>query len=247
MARPLRRWAFHLTPTSGSWLNAVETFFSAFTRPAAQAQGLPLDPSSCREINRHLAGHNEIIHRQDLTKRPRIDALLRAEVEGIRRIAAAYPPAEFRGHTQAAARPVPVGRARRQMTPPGLGSGARASAPAPLAGGLGVMTGLASRRPVGFVPEKLLVATVRHDMVHHGRRHHAPQGLAGGTQRVARQEDSSGPAPARTVAAACRARPLPVQRPLHRRRALRPQRSVQGRLDRHGESPRQARPAARGV
>ena len=26
------RWTFHFTPTSGSWLNAVETFFSALTR-----------------------------------------------------------------------------------------------------------------------------------------------------------------------------------------------------------------------
>jgi transposase len=26
------RWIFHFTPTSGSWLNAVETFFSALTR-----------------------------------------------------------------------------------------------------------------------------------------------------------------------------------------------------------------------
>jgi hypothetical protein len=26
------RWVFHFTPTSGSWLNAVETFFSTLTR-----------------------------------------------------------------------------------------------------------------------------------------------------------------------------------------------------------------------
>ena len=26
------RWTFHFTPTSGSWLNAVETFFSTLTR-----------------------------------------------------------------------------------------------------------------------------------------------------------------------------------------------------------------------
>jgi hypothetical protein len=26
------RWTFHFTPTSGSWLHAVETFFSALTR-----------------------------------------------------------------------------------------------------------------------------------------------------------------------------------------------------------------------
>jgi transposase len=28
------RWVFHFTPTSGSWLNAVENFFSALTRRA---------------------------------------------------------------------------------------------------------------------------------------------------------------------------------------------------------------------
>jgi transposase len=27
-----QRWTFHYTPTSGSWLNAVESFFSAMTR-----------------------------------------------------------------------------------------------------------------------------------------------------------------------------------------------------------------------
>jgi len=26
------RWIFHFTPTSASWLNAVETFFSKMTR-----------------------------------------------------------------------------------------------------------------------------------------------------------------------------------------------------------------------
>ena len=26
------RWVFHFTPTAGSWLNAVETFFPALTR-----------------------------------------------------------------------------------------------------------------------------------------------------------------------------------------------------------------------
>ena len=30
------RWTFHFTPTSGSWLNAVETFFSALTRKRIQ-------------------------------------------------------------------------------------------------------------------------------------------------------------------------------------------------------------------
>jgi hypothetical protein len=36
------RWTFHFTPTSASWLNAVEGFFSALTSAAAQARRLLL-------------------------------------------------------------------------------------------------------------------------------------------------------------------------------------------------------------
>ena len=32
MARPSSRWTFHFTPTSASWLNAVEGFFATLTR-----------------------------------------------------------------------------------------------------------------------------------------------------------------------------------------------------------------------
>ena len=32
MAARHPRWTFHFTPTSASWLNAVETFFDKFTR-----------------------------------------------------------------------------------------------------------------------------------------------------------------------------------------------------------------------
>ena len=32
MARPHPRWAFHFTPTSASWLNAVEGFFAKLTK-----------------------------------------------------------------------------------------------------------------------------------------------------------------------------------------------------------------------
>jgi transposase len=37
------RWTFHFTPTSASWLNAVENFFSKMTRPAHPPRRLPLD------------------------------------------------------------------------------------------------------------------------------------------------------------------------------------------------------------
>ena len=36
------RWTFHFTPTSCSWLNAVEGFFAKLTRTTAQARRLPL-------------------------------------------------------------------------------------------------------------------------------------------------------------------------------------------------------------
>jgi hypothetical protein len=73
--------------------------------------------------------------------------------------------------------------------PPG-GSG---SAPAALACGLGIMAGLAGRRPVGLVPEQPLVATVRHDMIDHGRRHHTPLSPARGAERVLHQVGSPRP------------------------------------------------------
>jgi transposase len=41
------RWTFHFTPTSGSWLNAVETFFSALTRRRSGA-ACSARSSSCR-------------------------------------------------------------------------------------------------------------------------------------------------------------------------------------------------------
>ena len=52
------RWTFHFTPTSGSWLNAVETFFSALTRRRLRrgAFGSIVDLQAA--INRYLAEHN---------------------------------------------------------------------------------------------------------------------------------------------------------------------------------------------
>ena len=45
------RWAFHFTPTSGSWLNAVESFFSTLTQATHQARRLPLHrrPPGCHQ------------------------------------------------------------------------------------------------------------------------------------------------------------------------------------------------------
>src|SRR5262245_6028547 len=41
------RWTFHFTPTSGSWLNAVESFFSTLTRRRLK-RGCSARSSSCR-------------------------------------------------------------------------------------------------------------------------------------------------------------------------------------------------------
>ena len=52
------RWTFHFTPSSGSWLNAVESFFSALTRRRLR-RGVSRSIVELQEaINRHIAAHN---------------------------------------------------------------------------------------------------------------------------------------------------------------------------------------------
>ena len=53
-----RRWTFHYTPTSGSWLNAVETFFSALTRRRLRRGAFHSLVDLQAAINRYLAEHN---------------------------------------------------------------------------------------------------------------------------------------------------------------------------------------------
>jgi transposase len=52
------RWTFHYTPTSGSWLNAVETFFSAMTRRRLRRGSFRSLVDLQAAINRYLAEHN---------------------------------------------------------------------------------------------------------------------------------------------------------------------------------------------
>ncbi len=52
------RWTFHFTPTSGSWLNAVETFFSALTRKRIRRGSFHSLVALQAAINRYLAEHN---------------------------------------------------------------------------------------------------------------------------------------------------------------------------------------------
>src|SRR3954453_13580970 len=52
------RWTFHHTPTSGSWLNAVEPFFSAMTRRRLRRGVFRSLVDLQAAINRYLAEHN---------------------------------------------------------------------------------------------------------------------------------------------------------------------------------------------
>ena len=52
------RWTFHFTPTAGSWLNAVETFFSAMTRRRLRRGVFHSLVDLQAAINRYLDEHN---------------------------------------------------------------------------------------------------------------------------------------------------------------------------------------------
>jgi len=52
------RWTFHFTPTSGSWLNAVETFFSVLTRKRIRRGSFHSVVDLQAAIKRYLAEHN---------------------------------------------------------------------------------------------------------------------------------------------------------------------------------------------
>jgi transposase len=53
------RWVFHFTPTSGSWLNAVEGFFSVITRRRIRRGVFKSVPDLIRAINRYIREHNK--------------------------------------------------------------------------------------------------------------------------------------------------------------------------------------------
>jgi transposase len=54
------RWTFHFTPTSGSWLNAVETFFSTLIRQRLKRGVFRSIVELQAAINRYLAEHNQV-------------------------------------------------------------------------------------------------------------------------------------------------------------------------------------------
>ncbi len=53
------RWTFHFTPTSGSWLNAVEGFFSALTRRRLKRGAFRSIADLQGTINRYIEEHND--------------------------------------------------------------------------------------------------------------------------------------------------------------------------------------------
>jgi len=53
------RWTFHSTPTSGSWLNAVETFFSTLSRRRLRRGAFRSIVELQAAIHRYLAEHND--------------------------------------------------------------------------------------------------------------------------------------------------------------------------------------------
>jgi hypothetical protein len=55
---PHPRWIFHFTPTSGSWLNAVETFFSAMTRQRIRRGSFYSIANLRAAINQYLTDRN---------------------------------------------------------------------------------------------------------------------------------------------------------------------------------------------
>jgi hypothetical protein len=52
------RWTFHFTPTSASWLNAVENFFSKMTRQRIRRGVFRSIADLQTAINAYLAEHN---------------------------------------------------------------------------------------------------------------------------------------------------------------------------------------------
>ena len=53
------RWTFHFTPTSGSWLNAVETFFSTLPRRRLKRGAFRSVVDLQAAIHRYIAEHNK--------------------------------------------------------------------------------------------------------------------------------------------------------------------------------------------
>ena len=78
------RWTFHYTPTSASWLNAVEGFFAKLTRRRLQRGVFHSLVDLQAAINRYLAEHNQATQAVRLDRRARGQSWPRSGV-GIKR------------------------------------------------------------------------------------------------------------------------------------------------------------------
>jgi transposase len=65
------RFVFHFTPTAGSWLNAVETFYSALTRRRLKRGSFHSIVDLQAAIHRYIAEHNDDPKPFTWTKTPR--------------------------------------------------------------------------------------------------------------------------------------------------------------------------------
>ena len=74
--------------------------------------------------------------------------------------------------------------------------------------GLAVMAVLTQCLPVGFIPEQLLIPTMRHDMIYHRCLHQPALFLAPDTQRMCFQEPAPCPAPPAVIPAPGRRCPV---------------------------------------
>ena len=78
------RWTFHFTPTSCSWVNAVETFFATLTRRRLQRGAFHSLVDLQAAINRYLAEHNQRPKPFVWTADP--DRIIAKVAEGIKRL-----------------------------------------------------------------------------------------------------------------------------------------------------------------
>lgn len=75
------RWTFHFTPTSASWLNAVEGFFAKLTKRRLKRGVFPSLVDLQAAINRFIAEHNET-EAKPFTWRADPDAIIAARTRG---------------------------------------------------------------------------------------------------------------------------------------------------------------------
>ena len=97
------RWIFHFAPTSGSWLDAVETFFSALTRRRIRRGSFGSIVDLQAAINRYIAEHNAD-PKPFIWTRPADPILITMRLR--KRVASSYMPAIVRLSSAVSSGPV---------------------------------------------------------------------------------------------------------------------------------------------